>query len=264
MAIFDDSENTTPIAEGIVVALKSTIDFSVKSIAINEKTKLESFLDIEEKKMEAQLRLLAEDLAKHTLSFKGKLLRRLRDEIDYLILSNCLEKNAYGGELIADEVISTFSANEKDIRLGEYLERIKTMLDFLPSFSQQQISPQSEKQTEQAKPVKFTQNEYALAYIIDLYADGKQIPTSRVEGGFAKKELIKIGFDLYGLDKVKDSFYKAVKTVRTKFDLNSQQDLEHISKDWLNAVKTLSKNWSKAKKYLIQKKLIGESKGKIP
>jgi hypothetical protein len=151
MANFEDSEYPNPIAKEIIEALKSAIDYSKNSIPIGEKTKLESFLDIEEKKMEAQLRLLAEDLAKHTLSFKGKLLRRLRDDIDYLILSNCLEKNAYGGELIADEVISTFSANEKDIRLGEYLERIKTMLDFLPSFSQQQISPQTETKTNKLK-----------------------------------------------------------------------------------------------------------------
>ncbi len=110
---------------------------------------------------------------------------------------------------------------------------------------------------EQETPKKFIANEYALAYIFDLYVNGKQIPVNRTDGGYNKKELIQIGFELYQIDKMKDTFYRAVKKVVT-YDLNKQKDLALISQNWLEAVKTLSKDWNKTQQYLIDKKLIGE------
>jgi hypothetical protein len=62
---------------------------------------------------------------------------------------------------------------------------------------------------------------------------------------------------LYQLDKDKDTFYRSVLKI-VKFDLNNKQDLGNISLRWLDAVKTLSKDWSKTHQYLIDKKLIGE------
>ncbi len=117
---------------------------------------------------------------------------------------------------------------------------------------------QTETKTEQETPKKFTANEYALTYIFDLYANGKQIPTNKTEGGYNKKALIQIGIVLYQFDEKKDTFYRAVKNVAEKFDLNKKQDLINISQSWIEAVKTLSKNWNKTEKYLKEKKLIGE------
>jgi len=116
---------------------------------------------------------------------------------------------------------------------------------------------QTETEAEQVTQKAFIANEYALAYIYDLFANGKQIPINRTDGGLNKKELINQGFELYQLNNRKDTFYRAVKYV-SNFDLNKQQDLVNISQRWLEAVKTLSKNWDKTEKYLKEKGLIGE------
>lgn len=116
---------------------------------------------------------------------------------------------------------------------------------------------QTEMVTEQEAPKKFIANEYALAYIFDLYATGKRIPENKTEGGYNKKELIKKGVELYQFDKKKDTFYRAVKHVAS-FDLNNKQYLEQISKNWVEAVSELSKDWCKTKEYLIEKELIRE------
>ncbi|MBS1760928.1 MAG: hypothetical protein JST23_12465 [Bacteroidetes bacterium] len=133
---------------------------------------------------------------------------------------------------------------------------------FNPSHSEQPqneaLPPQqTETKTEQETPKKNIANEYALAYIFDLYANGKQIPVNRIDGGYDKKELIKKGNELYQFDKEKDTFYRAVKHV-AKFDLNKQQDLANISQSWIESVKRLSNDWNSTEKYLKEKKLIGE------
>jgi hypothetical protein len=91
---------------------------------------------------------------------------------------------------------------------------------------------QRETKTEQETPKTFIANEYALAYIFDLYASGKQIPANRIDGGYDKKELIKKGFELYQFDEKKDTFYRAVKHV-ANFNLNKKQDLASISRNYL-------------------------------
>jgi hypothetical protein len=107
------------------------------------------------------------------------------------------------------------------------------------------------------KPVKYTANEYALAYIFDLFAKGQQVPTNRVEGSLNAKEIKEDSSIFSNYDKAPDTFYRAVKYV-LNFDLNKPTDLQNISKDWLNAVSNLSNNWERTKQYLQNKKLIGE------
>ncbi|WP_157759827.1 hypothetical protein [Chryseobacterium piperi] len=50
---------------------------------------------------------------------------------------------------------------------------------------------------------------------------------------------------------------KAVRNVK-EFDIHKETDLQKISKDWINAVRTLSENWTTTQNYLITKKLIKE------
>lgn len=97
----------------------------------------------------------------------------------------------------------------------------------------------------------FIANESALAYIFDLYADGKQIPTNRIEGGLNKKHLMKIG-ESRGYKG--DTFYRAVKTV-CNYDLNKKDELESISVRWLEVCTELSSNKEKLTKYLKDKML---------
>jgi len=118
-------------------------------------------------------------------------------------------------------------------------------------------TPPQQTETKTEQPKKFIANEFALAYIFDLFATGKQIPINRTEGGYNKKELIEKGVELYQFDKKKDTFYRAVKHVAS-FDLNNKQYLEQISKNWVEAVSELSKDWCKTKEYLIEKELIRE------
>ena len=113
-------------------------------------------------------------------------------------------------------------------------------------------------ETEQKSQREFFFKEYALAYIFDLYANGKQLPVNKIEGGLSKKLLIKIGFELYQFDEKKDTFYRAVKEV-AEFDLNKKDYLKHISIRWIEAVKAISKDWDKVESYLKEKKLLGNN-----
>lgn len=107
--------------------------------------------------------------------------------------------------------------------------------------------------TIQNKKIKYSANENALAYIFDLYANGEQVPINRVEGSLNAKKLKEIG-SKRGFSKP-DTFYRSVKNVLKKFDLNNKKDLDSISIDWYNAVKNLSKDWVTMKQYLDKKEL---------
>lgn len=110
---------------------------------------------------------------------------------------------------------------------------------------------------DEQKPIKYGAKEYALTYIFDLYATGKQVPINRIEGSFDAKKIKQdvSKFPMY--DKAPDTFYRAVKSV-LEYDLNKPTDLQNISKDWLNAVRNLSTNWVITEQYLKDKNLIGE------
>jgi len=115
---------------------------------------------------------------------------------------------------------------------------------------------------DEQKPIKYGAKEYALTYIFDLYAIGKQVPINRIEGSFDAKKIKQDASKFPTYDKAPDTFYRAVKSV-LEYDLNKPTDLKNISKDWLNAVRNLSTNWAKTEQYLKDKKLIGEERGKI-
>jgi len=107
------------------------------------------------------------------------------------------------------------------------------------------------------KPVKYKADEYALAYIFDLYAEGKQVPKNRIEGGLSAKKIKDDSTLFSSYDKTPDGFYRAVKKVLT-YDLNKPKDLQNISNDWYNAIKVLSNNWALTEQYLKDKNLIKE------
>lgn len=110
---------------------------------------------------------------------------------------------------------------------------------------------------QQEQPIKFTAKEYALAYIFDLYANGRQIPINRIEGSLSKKEI-----EQYGKDNIQfikpNTFYSAVKDLNKNYNVSIIKDLQNISQDWLNAVKSLAKDWKKTKAYLTAKELYRE------
>jgi ribosomal protein S17E len=109
----------------------------------------------------------------------------------------------------------------------------------------------------ETKPVKYKADEYALAYVFDLCAKGKQVPTNRIEGGYNAKKIKEDSALFYTYDKTPDGFYRAVKKV-LGYDLNKRTDLQNISSDWYNAVKVLSNNWLLTEQYLTDKGLIKE------
>jgi hypothetical protein len=122
---------------------------------------------------------------------------------------------------------------------------------------QPNIEPLPPQPIVKQKPIKYGAKEYALTYIFDLYATGKQVPINRIEGSFDAKKIKQdvSKFPMY--DKAPDTFYRAVKSV-LEYDLNKPTDLQNISKDWLNAVRNLSTNWVITERYLKDKNLIGE------
>lgn len=122
---------------------------------------------------------------------------------------------------------------------------------------QPNIEPLPPQPIDEQKPIKYGAKEYALTYIFDLYATGKQVPINRIEGSLDAKKIKQdvSKFPMY--DKAPDTFYRAVKSV-LEYDLNKPTDLQNISKDWLNAVRNLSTNWVITERYLKDKNLIGE------
>ena len=125
---------------------------------------------------------------------------------------------------------------------------------FLEHLKTKNAPPQ---QNENPTQISFIANEYALAYIFDLNASGKHVPTNRSEGGYDAKQIKKDSSLFKSYNKTPDGFYRAVKRV-LEFDLNTEQDLNHISMDWRNAVKKLSNNWLVTEQYLKDKGLIEE------
>jgi hypothetical protein len=101
---------------------------------------------------------------------------------------------------------------------------------------------------------KFRPAEYALTYIFELHVSGQQFPTNPVEGTLNKKELEKIGENRYNLKG--DTFYRRVKEIKEKFDINKLQHLEQISKEWLFAVQSICTDWEPLSRYLKNKRLI--------
>jgi hypothetical protein len=108
--------------------------------------------------------------------------------------------------------------------------------------------------------------EYALVYLLDLFARGETIPMNPIEGSISKKKIEKEGKDFFDLRVKPNSFYKEVKYIHEKFDLNKKSDLDHLSKRWLQVVKTYSRNWNLTETYLKSNFLIeneGENTGEL-
>ncbi|MCA6438156.1 MAG: hypothetical protein IM592_16975 [Bacteroidetes bacterium] len=189
---------------------------------------------------------------KQFLNAKQKLLGKIFNEL--------LEKNEFIKSQIneSEEIINYYSDRYKNSL--EKFEKFPTVVGrkaykvWLENLPPQQNETEKEKENSRT----FTANEYALAYIFDLDASGKSIPINPTEGGYNKKKLIKIGYDLYKLDNKKDTFYRAVKKIANNYDRNKQIDLKNISQNWIEAVRMLSRHWDKTQKYLIEKKLIGD------
>lgn len=97
---------------------------------------------------------------------------------------------------------------------------------------------------------EYSAKENALAYILDLKAEKKEIPINKHEGGLAAKELNIVGKNR-GFEKP-DTFYRAVQYINKNFEINklTLKDLKNISNNWKKAVTELSKNWEKTSKYL--------------
>ena len=96
---------------------------------------------------------------------------------------------------------------------------------------------------------KYTAKETALAYILDTYSKGQQLPINRIDGGFDQKQIYLIG-ESKGWKG--NTFMKAIREVK-KYDLNKVSDLQTISKDWYNAVLELSENKEQLKAFLQPK-----------
>lgn len=106
--------------------------------------------------------------------------------------------------------------------------------------------------------------EYALVYLLDLYASEETIPMNQIEGSISKKKIEKDGIDFFDLRVKPNSFYKEVKNIHEKFNLKKKSDLDFLSKRWLQVVKSYSRNWNLTETYLNNNFLIephGENLG---
>ena len=102
------------------------------------------------------------------------------------------------------------------------------------------------------KREKYICKEIALAYILEIYATGKTTP--KAPQGNAKKVLENIGESEFNVKG--DSFYRAVKDILNVYDVNIEDDLNQISKNWYNAIKEIStkrNKWDIINEYLKTK-----------
>lgn len=173
-----------------------------------------------------------------------------KDELDFI--------NNRGGDMEFSYPI-TYNGQSYQCIYGEMLQLKRTILKTFISELKKSENQKSESilAPQQEQPIKFTAKEYALAYIFDLYANGRQIPINRIEGSLSKKEI-----EQYGKDNIQfikpDTFYNAVKDLNKNYNVSIIKDLQNISQDWLNAVKSLAKDWKKTKAYLTAKELYRE------
>jgi 5-bromo-4-chloroindolyl phosphate hydrolysis protein len=108
--------------------------------------------------------------------------------------------------------------------------------------------------------------EYALVYILDLFANRESIPTDTIEGGYSKKKIEEKGKELFELRVKPNSFYKQVINISENFDVKNKSDLDLLSKRWFQVVKCYSRNWNSTEAYLKSHFLIeneGENTGEL-
>jgi len=119
---------------------------------------------------------------------------------------------------------------------------------------QTSISVNLQSTINESTPTHYKADEYALTYILDLYANEKELPANRVDGGLDAKKIKEDSVRFPTFKKKPDTFYRAVLKVVT-YNLSSEVFLTQISKDWYNAVKDLSSNWVTTYQYLKDKNL---------
>jgi hypothetical protein len=114
------------------------------------------------------------------------------------------------------------------------------------------LQQQLENQRNIGKRKKYIIKEIALTYILEIYATGKTTP--KAPQGNAKKVLENIGESEFNVKG--DSFYRAVKDILNVYDVNIEDDLNQISKNWYNAIKEIStkrNKWDIINEYLKTK-----------
>lgn len=221
----------------------------------NEPEKYEDFKEITDRVKEIALRKIIEGIEflfeKSKTDYSGLTVSIARKEIFIREQLEKYEKANLRFKKFGDYANDTF--NKYQPIFTEALEYWKAELDNLKPF----VTALPPQPIVKQKPIKYGAKEYALTYIFDLYAIGKQVPINRIEGSFDAKKIKQDASKFPMYDKAPDTFYRAVKSV-LEYDLNKPTDLKNISKDWLNAVRNLSTNWAITEQYLKGKKLIGE------
>src|SRR5690554_5279789 len=136
--------------------------------------------------------------------------------------------------------------------------RCKELLARCEAFNSQSENDKHKGRTQEAFLVeqsgKFKADEYALAYLFDLHASGKRVPTKK-DG--LDKEAIKLLAEERDPEHKPDSFYRSVKKL-LRYDLNNPKYLNDISTRWEHVVKELSSDSERMIAYLTEKKLIDE------
>jgi len=169
------------------------------------------------------------------------------------------EKNEFEPFETKAITVNSFAEVIQGIKQGQTKFSLRPSVSITPSTSENRQNKTEPPQpiNNKTKSVKYKADEYALAYIFDLYAEGKQVPKNRIEGGLSAKKIKDDSTLFSSYDKTPDGFYRAVKKVLT-YDLNKPKDLQNISNDWYNAIKVLSNNWALTEQYLKDKNLIKE------
>lgn len=127
---------------------------------------------------------------------------------------------ALNGDLNIETAIDK-SAYEAGV---QYYNNYISFKELLENITNEKILPpqQAEMKKEQETPMEFIVKEYALAYLFDLDTNGKQIPSNQIDGGYSKKELIKVGFELYQLDEKKILFIEPSKRLQNLIETKNK------------------------------------------
>lgn len=120
-------------------------------------------------------------------------------------------------------------------------QRIKIYLDFLKK-------QPKEKETKEER--KRTAKTYAIAYILDLQAEGQAVP--RDPSKRYKQDEIEAAAKVYGCPLTENAFYKAVKEIEEHIIPLDHKKWKRYEKELIPAIKELTKKKSKVLK-LIRK-----------
>jgi hypothetical protein len=151
---------------------------------------------------------------------------------------------------------NAFAVSGMTMKLEIFPKETKIFFDKNIQIEIDSLEAELKNQRSIGKRKKYSNKEIALAYIFEVDATGQPILKSS-QGEFAKNKIQSIGEKEYNVNG--NSFYKEVRNIRNKYNINNEKDLNSISPRWYDVVKEISikrNKWDTINEYLKTKGIL--------